>query len=67
MAVSNTTRLVTHNDVMYFIDPRGRLVLQATPFANEDASGTYSLDPATIHTFALGVAASAAGLLPRRA
>ncbi len=62
VALSNTTRLVTHNDVMDFIDPRGRLALQATPFANENSFGVYSLDPATIHTFAQGVATAAAGL-----
>jgi cytochrome oxidase Cu insertion factor (SCO1/SenC/PrrC family) len=67
VAVSNTTRLATHNDAMYFIDPRGRLVRQATPFANENAQGIYSLDPATTHTFARGVAAAAADLLPRQA
>jgi len=64
VAVSNTTRLVTHNDVMDFIDPEGRLALQATPFGNEDALGAYRLDPATVHTFAQGMAAAAAGLAP---
>ncbi len=67
VALSNTTRLVTHNDVMVFVDPRGRAVLQATPFGNEDTLGGYSLDPTTIHTFARGVAASALGLVPSRA
>jgi protein SCO1/2 len=66
VAVSTTTRLVSHTNVMYFIDPRGRLALSATPFGNEDSFGAYSLDPGTIHTFARGVAAAAAGLLPRR-
>ncbi len=67
VALSNTTRLVTHNDVMVFVDPRGRSVLQATPFGNEDTLGGYSLDPTTIHTFARGVSAAAAGLIPGRA
>jgi cytochrome oxidase Cu insertion factor (SCO1/SenC/PrrC family) len=66
VAVSSTTRLVSHTNVMYFIDPRGRLALSATPFGNEDSFGVYSLDAGTIHTFARGVAAAAAGLLPRR-
>jgi cytochrome oxidase Cu insertion factor (SCO1/SenC/PrrC family) len=66
VAVSNTTRLVSHTNVMFFIDPRGRLALLATPFGNEDSIGVYSLDPGTIHTFAQGVAVAAAGLLPRR-
>ena len=64
VAVSNTTRLVTHSDVMYFIDPRGGLALRATPFGNEDSAGAYRLDPTTIHTFAQGVATAAAGLIP---
>lgn len=62
VAVSNTTRMVSHNDLIYFIAPNGRLTLQATPFGNESAQGTYSLDPATIHTFAVGLAAAATGL-----
>jgi cytochrome oxidase Cu insertion factor (SCO1/SenC/PrrC family) len=65
VAVSNTTRLVDHNDIMYFIDARGRFALEATPFGNEDSFGVYSLDPATIHTFARGVADAATGLLPK--
>ena len=66
VAVGNTTRLVTHNNVMDFIDPAGRLALQATPFGDENALGSYSLDPATEHTFAEGVAAAAAGLATRQ-
>ena len=63
VALSNTTRLVSHNDVMEFINPSGRFALQATPFGNEDSFGAYSLDPTTIHTFAEGVAAAARGLI----
>ncbi len=66
VAVSNTTRLVTHNDVMDFIDPKGRLALQATPFGNENALGAYSLDPSTIHSSAQGIATAATGLIPGR-
>jgi len=65
VAVSNTTRLVDHNDVMYFIDSHGRFALEATPFGNEDSFGVYSLDPTTVHTFAEGVADAATGLLPK--
>lgn len=61
VALSNTTRVVNHNDLMYFITPDGRLTLHAIPFANESSLGIYSLDPATIHTFARGVAAAASG------
>ncbi len=63
VALSNITRLVSHNDVMEFINPSGRFALQATPFGNEDSFGAYSLDPTTIHTFAEGVAAAARGLI----
>jgi cytochrome oxidase Cu insertion factor (SCO1/SenC/PrrC family) len=67
VAVSNTTRLVSHTDTMEFVDPSGRLALQATPFGNEDSFGVYSLDPTTTHTFAKGVAAAARGLIRSRA
>lgn len=63
VALSNTTRLASHNDVMEFINPSGRFALQATPFGNEDSFGAYSLDPTTIHKFAEGVAAAARGLI----
>lgn len=62
VAVSNTTRVVSHNDLMYFITPDGRSALRATPFANESPLGTYSLDPVIVRTFARGVAAAAAAL-----
>jgi cytochrome oxidase Cu insertion factor (SCO1/SenC/PrrC family) len=65
VAVNPTIRVVDHTDSMYFIDPRGRLRLEATPFANENNLGIYSLDSPTMHTFAEGVAASASHLLPR--
>jgi cytochrome oxidase Cu insertion factor (SCO1/SenC/PrrC family) len=63
VALDNTNRVVTHNDVMVFIDPTGSLELGASPFANEDTLGIYSLQSAVIHTFAKGVADSAASLL----
>ena len=63
VALSNTTRVVSHNDIMYFITSNGRLTLHAIPFANESSLGLYSLDPATMHTFARGIAAAATGLV----
>jgi cytochrome oxidase Cu insertion factor (SCO1/SenC/PrrC family) len=63
VALDNTDRVVTHNDVMYFVTPAGSLRLSASPFANESTVGTYSLEPTVIHTFARGVADAAAGLL----
>jgi cytochrome oxidase Cu insertion factor (SCO1/SenC/PrrC family) len=63
VAVDDTTRVVTHSQSMYFIDRTGRLVLSASPFANESSLGTYSLQPGVIAEFARGVSASASGLL----
>ena len=60
-----TVRVATHTEAMYVIDRKGRLRLEATPFANENALGVYSLDPATIHSFAEGMADSASRLATR--
>jgi cytochrome oxidase Cu insertion factor (SCO1/SenC/PrrC family) len=62
-AVDNTTRVVTHTDIMYFVDPQGRLQLSATPFANEDRLGVFSLPPDSIQKFAQGMAQSVGSLL----
>ncbi len=62
VTVQRSTQLVTHNNIMYFIDPQGRARFLATPFANEDQLGTYSLAPADIQRFAQGVANTAASL-----
>ena len=63
VAVDNADRVVTHNDVMDFIAPSGTLRLSASPFADENTLGIYSLQPGVIHTFARGMADSASGLL----
>ena len=65
VTVQKGTRVVNHNDLMYFIDPRGSLRLRATPFANEDQLGAYGLGAADIQRFAQGIAVSAASLSPR--
>lgn len=62
VTVQRSTQLVTHNNIMYFIDPEGRARFLATPFANEDQLGTYSLAPADVQRFAQGVANTAASL-----
>ena len=54
---------VAHNDVMYFIDPSGRLRDLAVPFANENHAGVYSLSPADISRFAKGIAQTAGSLV----
>lgn len=63
VAVQRSTQVVTHTDVMDFIGPSGSMELRATPFADEDGLGVYSLAPDSIHRFAEGLAGSAAGLL----
>ncbi|HXQ62615.1 MAG TPA: SCO family protein [Acidimicrobiales bacterium] len=61
--VSRASGLVAHNDVMYFIDPAGRLRYEATPFADESSSGAFSLPPASIARWGQGIARYAAALL----
>ena len=63
VALDNTNRVVTHNDVLYFINRTGKLELSASPFANENTLGVYSLQPNIIHAFAKGVADAATSLL----
>jgi protein SCO1/2 len=60
-----TTRVSSHTEAMYFVDRQGQLRLEATPFANENSLGVYSLDPTTIHSFAEGMADSAGRLAGR--
>jgi cytochrome oxidase Cu insertion factor (SCO1/SenC/PrrC family) len=62
VAVDNSTRVVTHNDAMYFVSPGGTLRFSASPFANEDTLGVYALQPSVIHSFAEGVAETAGHL-----
>jgi cytochrome oxidase Cu insertion factor (SCO1/SenC/PrrC family) len=63
VTLDNTNRVITHNDVLYFINPAGDLELSASPFANENTLGVYSLQPSVVHTFAVGVAKATTGLL----
>ena len=61
--VSRTSGIVAHNDVMYFVDPSGRLRYEATPFANESSSGAFSLPSASIDRWGQGIATYARQLL----
>ena len=54
-----STQIVSHNDVLDFIDPEGRLLYRATPFGNESSNGTFSLAPGTEKLFASGIADTA--------
>ncbi len=53
----------SHNDILYFIDPTGRLRAEAVPFADEAPDGTFSLPAADVQRFARGIAAYATDLL----
>lgn len=53
--VAQSGRLA-HNDVLYFISPRGQLAALAIPFGNENHSGNYSLPSSVINRFAQGIA-----------
>jgi cytochrome oxidase Cu insertion factor (SCO1/SenC/PrrC family) len=61
--VQTSTGIVSHNNVLYFIDAKGRLRLRATPFADENSNGTFSLARGTETRFASGIASSVESLL----
>ncbi|MGD0809838.1 MAG: SCO family protein [Acidimicrobiales bacterium] len=61
--VQTSTRTVSHNEVMYFIDALGRVRDRATPFANETQRGAYSLALPTETRWAAGIADQARDLL----
>ena len=61
--VQKSTQIVSHNNVIYFIDPKGRLRLRATPFANENSTGMFSLPLSTETRFPSGIASSVKSLL----
>lgn len=50
---------VTHNNVLYFIDLRGRLIALAVPFAHQDRAGVVSLSAPLIRRFAQAVVTEA--------
>lgn len=61
VSFDTATRTVAHNDVMYFLDGKGRFAYRASPFANEARpSGKFVLPGAEISRFALGIATYAA-------
>lgn len=63
--VSPTSGLVVHNNVMYFVDPKGQLRIRITPVADESSTGAFTLPPSGVIRSADGIAAYAVGLLPR--
>ncbi len=58
----NAAHQVVHNDVLYFVDPGGRLRALATPFANESASARFTLSSTDERRFAQGIATEASSL-----
>jgi cytochrome oxidase Cu insertion factor (SCO1/SenC/PrrC family) len=61
--VQRNTKTVSHNDLLYFIDPAGRWRSRATPFADESSSGSFSLPRATEAQWAAGIASESKSLL----
>lgn len=58
---------VAHSNLIYFIDPKGRLAYRATPYANETRKGTYHLAPALEQRWAKGIATYLDSLVPASA
>jgi len=56
ITVVQKTDAEAHNNFVYFIDPQGREVYRAAPFANESRSGVYSLPSTDIDHWATGIA-----------
>ena len=65
VTVGRTPTQETHNNILYFVDPQGRLRSSALPFANENRQGLYVLSRADIERFAQGIAQTAANLTTR--
>ncbi len=62
VTVGRTPTQESHNNILYFVDPKGRLRSSALPFANENGRGTYVLSQADIQRFAQGIARAATNL-----
>lgn len=63
VSVGAKTDQVSHNNLMYFIDPSGHLAGVATPFAIESSAGAFSLNAAEVNRFAQGIALTAGSLV----
>jgi protein SCO1/2 len=67
VSFDTATREVEHNDIIYFLDGKGRFRFSATPFADESRpSGVYELPSAEIAQFARGIATYAGQLVADR-
>ena len=63
VTANTVTKAVAHNELLYFIDRRGTLAYQATPFANEAPDGRYSLPLPSVARWAQGIATYANALV----
>lgn len=61
--VSRASGIEAHTDALYFISPQGDLRFRATPYANESATGAFSLPRASIARWGSGIAAYSDELL----
>jgi cytochrome oxidase Cu insertion factor (SCO1/SenC/PrrC family) len=56
ITVAQKTGLEAHTDVMDFVDARGDLAYEATPFADEGGTGRFTLPPASVDRWGQGIA-----------
>ena len=63
VSVGARAQQIAHNNVLYFIDAKGRLRSLALPFANESHTGSYSLSALESARFARGIANVASSLI----
>jgi cytochrome oxidase Cu insertion factor (SCO1/SenC/PrrC family) len=63
ITVEAKTGLEAHNDVMYFLDPRGIVRDRATPFADESLTGAFTLAAPSEARWAQGIATYAGRLV----
>jgi cytochrome oxidase Cu insertion factor (SCO1/SenC/PrrC family) len=63
ISLSTPTGVEAHNNVMDFIDVAGYLRYQATPFANESTTGTFTLPAGTESRWGRGIATYAERLI----
>jgi cytochrome oxidase Cu insertion factor (SCO1/SenC/PrrC family) len=56
ITVAQKTGLEAHTNVMDFIGARGDLEYEATPFADESGTGSFSLPPASVQRWGQGIA-----------
>jgi cytochrome oxidase Cu insertion factor (SCO1/SenC/PrrC family) len=61
--VQRPTGTISHNDVLYFIDPSSHWRYRATPFADENAAGVFALPSASEASWGEGIGDQVRSLL----